>query len=139
MTNGTQTMALLGIVASVAGIAWAVFWPGNRVQGGNAPSTHWDLVYVDDNGILLFTLIRVLSVDPDARRLTAWCSRTGAQRVFKFSKIVKATDVNTGLRINVARLTGPARIKPSSGGAMSSSADAAQDKGHTPWHHMKSA
>lgn len=136
MTTGTQAFAFLSIVVSVAGIAWALFWPGRRVHGGNAPSTHWDLIYVDDNGVLLFTLVRVLKIDPEARRLTAWCSRTGAQRVFKLSKIIKATDVNTGLRINMARLMDVARSQSQSDHASGPDTDTAATDGHGPWRRL---
>jgi hypothetical protein len=113
MSIDTQTIAFVAIVASLVGMAWAIFWPGNRRSGGDLASTHWDLIYVDDNGVLIFTLVRVLSVNHDTRRLTAWCSRTGSERVFKFSKIVKATDVNTGVRIHLRRLSGEPEQRPS--------------------------
>jgi hypothetical protein len=98
----TSSIAYFAIGACVAGILWAVFWPGQRRRDKTRPSNHWELIYVDEDGVLLFTLIRVLHIDTDARRLTAWCSRSGRQRVFKFSKIVKATDVQTGARVHLS-------------------------------------
>jgi hypothetical protein len=59
---------------------------------------------VDDEGVMQFTMVRVLKVNPATRRMTAWCSTSGVERVFKLTKIVKATDVRSGARINIARL-----------------------------------
>lgn len=100
----TQTIAWLAILVGLAGIAWAIFWPLESHPGVNPISSHWDLVYVDDDGVMQFTLVRVLKINPGSRRMTAWCSASGSERVFKLSKIVKATDVRSGARINIARL-----------------------------------
>jgi hypothetical protein len=99
----TSSIAYFAIGACVAGILWAVFWPGQRRRDKTRPSNHWELIYVDEDGVLLFTLIRVLHIDTEARRLTAWCSRSACQRVFKFSKIVKAVDVQTGARVHLVQ------------------------------------
>ena len=104
MKIDSQTIALMAIAVGFAGMAWAVFWPIKAQPGSNSISTHWDLVYVDDDGVMQFTMVRVLKVNPVTRRMTAWCSTSGAERIFKLTKIVKATDVRSGARINVARL-----------------------------------
>lgn len=104
MTLDSQTIALIAIAVGFVGMAWAVFWPVRAQPGSNPISTHWDLVYVDDEGIMQFTMVRVLKVNPATRRMTAWCSTAGVERVFKLNKVVKATDVRSGARINVARL-----------------------------------
>ena len=104
MKIDSQTIALIAITVGFAGMVWAVFWPVKAQPGSNPISTHWDLVYVDDNGVMQFTMVRVLKVNPVTRRMTAWCSTSGAERVFKLTKVVKATDVRSGARINVARL-----------------------------------
>lgn len=106
----TQTIAWIAIIVSLAAIAWAIFWPLEPQPGVNPISTHWDLVYVDDEGAMQFTMVRVLKINPTSRRMTAWCSKSGSERIFKLSKIVKATDVRSGARINIARLIDKPRV-----------------------------
>jgi hypothetical protein len=117
MDTGTQSIAMIAIVASIAGMAWALLWPGARRAGNDVAATLWELVYVDDDGVLLFTMVRVLHLNPETRRMTGWCSRTCAERVFKLSKIVKATDVNSGSRINLSKLVAAAPAVAGPGGA----------------------
>ena len=100
MSYTFEVLALLLVVVSLMGMLWAMFWP-KRGAVAEAGPRHWELVYVDDDGVLLFTMVRVLDIESDANRLTAWCSRTGAQRVFKLSKILKATDAQTGERVRL--------------------------------------
>jgi hypothetical protein len=100
----TNTIALISVVIGFVGMAWAVFWPARSRPGSRPISSHWDIVYVDDEGIMHFTLVRVLKVNPGTRRMTAWCSTTGSERVFKLGKIVKAIDVRSGARIDVMRV-----------------------------------
>lgn len=106
----TQTIAWLAIAIGFIGIAWAIFWPVEPRPGVNPISTHWDLVYVDDDGVMQFTMVRVLKVNPTSRRMTAWCASSGCERVFKLNKIVKATDARSGARINIARLIDKPRV-----------------------------
>lgn len=103
MNTLTQTLVALTILACLIGVAWAALRPGLRRGGADQAATHWDLVYVDEDGVLLVSLVRVLSVDLVNKRMTAWCARSGVQRVFKLSKIVKATDAHTGARVQLAR------------------------------------
>lgn len=119
MALNTDTIALISVVIGFVGMAWAVFWPVRELPGSHPVSTHWDIVYVDDDGIMQFTLVRVIKVNPGTRRMTAWCATAGAERIFKLGKIVKATDVRSGARINVARLmdkprpvAGPDQLDP---------------------------
>lgn len=104
MALNTNTITLISVVLGFIGMAWAIFWPVRGQFGSGPVSTHWDIVYVDDDGIMQFTLVRVIKVNPSTRRMTAWCATRGAERVFKLSKIVKATDVRSGMRINVDQL-----------------------------------
>jgi predicted DNA-binding transcriptional regulator YafY len=110
MSYPFEVLALLLVVVSLMGMLWAMFWPKSGAPSPQAPQ-HWDLVYVDDDGVLLFTMVRVLELNLDSHRLTAWCSRTGAQRVFKLSKILKATDVQSGERV---RLPASQHLNPES-------------------------
>ncbi|MBI5926497.1 MAG: hypothetical protein HY836_12980 [Aquabacterium sp.] len=110
MDIDTQTIAWVAMAVGFVGIAWAIFWPVEPHPGVNPISTHWDLVHVDDNGVMQFTMVRVLKINPTSRRMTAWCSNSGSERVFKLSKIVKATDVRSGARINIARLIDKPRV-----------------------------
>lgn len=129
MTLDSQTIALIAIAVGFVGMVWAVCWPVKAQPGSNPISTHWDLVYVDDNGVMQFTMVRVLKLNPVTRRMTAWCSTTGAERVFKLTKIVKATDVRSGARINVARLMDkPPAVSGSQTGA-AQAADSQQEAG----------
>jgi hypothetical protein len=100
MSYPFEVLALLLVVVSLMGMLWAMFWPKRRGAADQAPR-HWDLVYVDDDGVLLFTMVRVLDINLDSQRLTAWCSRTGAQRVFKLGKILKVTDAQSGERVRL--------------------------------------
>ncbi len=104
MTPDLQSVAIFAIAAALAGIAWALFWPVTTRACGAAVSAHWDLAYLDDDGVLRFTVVRVIAFNFDTRRMTAWCTSTGCERVFKLGRIVKATDVRHGRRIDLARL-----------------------------------
>ncbi len=104
MTPDLQTIAVFAIAAALAGIAWALFWPVTSRAREASVSAHWDLAYLDDDGVLRFTVVRVIAFNFDTRRMTAWCTSTGCERVFKLSRIVKATDVRHGRRIDLARL-----------------------------------
>ena len=111
MDIDTQTIAWVAMAVGLVGIAWAIFWPVEPHHPGVNPiSTHWDLVYVDDNGVMQFTMVRVLKINPTSRRMTAWCAASGSERIFKLSKVVKATDVRSGARINIARLIDKPRV-----------------------------
>jgi hypothetical protein len=104
MTLDLQTIAIVAILVALAGIAWALFWPvTSRGRRANV-SAHWDLAYLDDDGVLRFTVVRVIAFNFSTRRMTAWCTSRGSERVFKLSRIVKATDVRNGARIDLARL-----------------------------------
>lgn len=100
MSYPYEVLALALVVASLVGMLWAMFWP-RQEQRKEATPAHWDLVYVDDDGTLLFTLVHVLSLNVDNHRLVGWCARTGTQKVFKLSKILKATDAQTGERVRL--------------------------------------
>jgi hypothetical protein len=104
MALNTNTIAMISVLIGVVGMGWAIFWPVHAQPGKHPVSTHWDIVYVDDDGIMQFTLVRVIKVNIGTRRMTAWCSTQGAERVFKLGKIVKATDVRNGSRIHLAHL-----------------------------------
>lgn len=106
----TQTIAWIVIAVCFAGVAWGIFWPIEGHADVHTISTHWELVHVDDDGILQFTMVRVLKINPTSRRMTAWCASRGCERVFKLSKIVKATDVRSGARVNIARLIDKPRV-----------------------------
>lgn len=124
MALNTNTIAMISVVIACVGMAWAIFWPVHGQPGRRAVSTHWDIVYVDDDGTVLFTHVRVLKVNPGTRRMTAWCSATGSERVLRLGKIVRATDVRSGARIDIAGLlerpfapepasrTAPGRLRP---------------------------
>lgn len=105
----TQTWIWLVIAVACTGVAWAIFWPVEPSPGFHPISTHWDLVYVDDDGVMQFTMVRVLKINPTTRRMTAWCASSGSERVFRLSKVVKATDLRSGARVNIARLIDHAR------------------------------
>jgi hypothetical protein len=111
MSHTHEVLALVLVLASLVGMLWAMFWPRQDQRKAPLPA-HWDLVYVDDDGALLFTLVRVLELNPDSHRLVGWCARTGSQRVFKLSKILKATDAQTGERV---RLPGVSALRPVEG------------------------
>lgn len=110
MDIDTQTVVWVVIALGVVGMAWGIFWPVEPQPGINPISTHWELVHVDDEGVMQFTLVRVLKINPTTRRMTAWCASSGSERVFKLSKVVKATDVRSGARINIARLIDKPRV-----------------------------
>jgi predicted DNA-binding transcriptional regulator YafY len=100
MSYTHEVLALVLVLASLVGMLWAMFWPRQDQRKASLPA-HWDLVYVDDDGALMFTLVRVLELNTGSHRLVGWCARTGTQRVFKLSKILKATDAQTGERVRL--------------------------------------
>ena len=104
MTLDLQTIAIVAILVALAGIAWALFWPVTSRARRADVSAHWDLAYLDDDGVLRFTVVRVITFNFTTRRMMAWCTSSGSERVFKLSRIVKATDVRNGVRIDLARL-----------------------------------
>lgn len=110
MDIDAQTLAWLAMGMGLVGMAWAIFWPLTPSTDMRPVSTHWEIVYVDEDGVMQLTMVRVLKVNPTSRRMTAWCARSGSERVFKLSKIVKATDARSGLRINLAHLIDAPRV-----------------------------
>jgi predicted DNA-binding transcriptional regulator YafY len=100
MSYPNEVLALALVLASLVGMLWAMFWPRQDQRKAPLP-THWDLVYVDEDGTLLFSMVRVLELNVENHRLVGWCARTGTQRVFKLGKILKATDVQTGERVRL--------------------------------------
>lgn len=111
MAFDTNTIALISVVLGFIGMAWAIFWPVKAHPGSHPISSHWDIVYVNDEGVMQFTLVRVIKINPSSRRMTAWCATAGSERIFKLGKIVKATDVRSGARINMAALIDRHRLQ----------------------------
>lgn len=96
---GLLLAALLG-----AGL-WAV-WRGiqpHTAAPRDEPPTLWDLAHVDDDGVLRFSVVRVLHVDVVGMRMVGWCTRSQTQRVFRLSRVLKATHVATGRRVRLPR------------------------------------
>ena len=108
MTFDLQTIALFGITAGFMALVWGLFWPVKASARRSPLATHWRLVYMDDGGRTQFTTVRVIKINAESKRMMAWCSKTGSERVFKLGQIVKAKDLRTGARINVSRLRGKA-------------------------------
>lgn len=108
MTLDLQTIALFGITAGFMALVWGLFWPVKATSRRAPLATHWRLVYLDDGGRTQFTTVRVIKINAESKRMMAWCSTTGSERVFKLGQIVKAKDLRTGARINISRLKGKA-------------------------------
>jgi hypothetical protein len=60
-------------------------------------------MYIDENGVLQRSTVRVIALHPDMRRLTVWCDALGRESTLKISKIVEASDLNSGRKVNLHR------------------------------------
>lgn len=94
------------LLAAVLGAGlWAAWrWAQPQVATPrDEPPTLWDLAHVDDDGVLRFSVVRVLHVDMAGMRMVGWCTRSQTQRVFRLSRVLKATHVATGRRVRLPR------------------------------------
>ncbi len=64
---------------------------------------YWDLMYLDENGALRRSTIRVIALHADSRRMTVWSDALGGECILKISKIVEASDLQTGRKVNLHR------------------------------------
>ena len=107
MGSGFQIIAIFSVSACLLGLGWLVYRARSRADAGDDHHSargpaYWEVIYVTEDGTLLFTTLRVISVDIEARRFTAWCHSSGRERSFKIGKIVEARDLNRGgAKVNV--------------------------------------
>ncbi|MDI1270971.1 MAG: hypothetical protein PSV40_17955 [Polaromonas sp.] len=64
---------------------------------------YWKVMFIDQNGVLQKSTVRVITLHSDLRRLTVWCDALGRECVLKISKIVEASDLQSGRKVNLHR------------------------------------
>jgi hypothetical protein len=100
----SNAMAVGGMFAFMEGISRALFKPqGAAVPRGEQGPYYWSVMYIDENGVLRRSTMRVISVHPDMRRLTVWSDALGRECALKISKIVEASDLQSGRKVNLPR------------------------------------
>lgn len=62
----------------------------------------WSIMYIDANGILQNTTVRLVGVHPGLRSLTLRREADEQEIIVRVSKIVEAIDIRTGRRIDLA-------------------------------------
>ncbi len=105
MSTLLDLLACLPLTVLFAASLWAA-WRWARPQAPaprDEQPTLWDLAHVDDDGVLRFTVVRVLHVDATRMRMVGWCTRSQTQRVFRLSRVLKATHVATGRPVKLPR------------------------------------
>jgi len=97
--------AATGMFAFMDGLGRAFFNPG-----GQQPSSkrdpgpfYWKVMYIDEDGVLRRSTVRVIALNPDLRRLTVWSDALGRECTLKISKIVEANDLQSGRKVNLHR------------------------------------
>ncbi|MGH6647157.1 hypothetical protein [Aquabacterium sp.] len=93
-----------GMFAFMDGLGRAFFKPGAPSPVPRDPGPfYWKVMYIDDNGVLQRSTVRVIALHPDMRRLTVWCDALGRESTLKISKIVEASDLQSGRKVNLHR------------------------------------
>jgi|GWRWMinimDraft_5_1066013.scaffolds.fasta_scaffold00909_4 hypothetical protein len=105
MRINSNPMTAMGMFAFMDGLGRAFFKP----SGPAAPMPpdpgpfYWKVMYIDENGVLQKSTVRVITLHTDLRRLTVWCDALGRECVLKISKIVEASDLLSGRKVNLHR------------------------------------
>ena len=60
-------------------------------------------MYMEERGVLKKSTVRVITLHTDLRRLTVWCDALGRECVLKISRIVEASDLQSGRKVNLHR------------------------------------
>jgi len=102
-SDASATMGM-GVFAFMESIGRALFKPqeaaaSRREQG----PFYWSVMYIDENGVLRRSTMRVISVLPDQRSLKVWSDALGRECLLKISKIVEASDLQSGRKVNLPR------------------------------------
>ncbi|CAH0349434.1 hypothetical protein [Aquabacterium sp. CECT 9606] len=100
----SNPMAAMGMFALMDGLGRALFKPSGPAPHQPDPGPfYWKVMYIDDNGMLQRSTMRVITLHTDLRRLTVWCDALGRECVLKISKIVEASDLQSGRKVNLHR------------------------------------
>lgn len=91
-----------GMFAFMDGFGRAFFKPNDTARREPGPF-YWKVMYIDEDGVLQRSTVRVISLHPDMRRLTVWCDALGREHTVKISKIVEANDLHSGRKVNLHR------------------------------------
>lgn len=93
-----------GMFAFMDGFGRALFKPHGADAAKREPGPfYWKVLYIDENGVLQRSTVRVITLHPDMRRLTVWCDALGREHTVKISKIVEASDLQSGRKVNLHR------------------------------------
>ena len=104
MRLNSNPMTAMGMLAFMDGLGRAFFKPTGPAPSRPDPGPfYWKVMYIDENGVLRRSTIRVITLHTDLRRLTVWCDALGRECVLKISKIVEASDLQSGRKVNLHR------------------------------------
>ncbi len=104
MRLNSNPMTAMGMLTFMDGLGRALFKPSGPPPSRQEPGPfYWKLMYIDENGLLRRSTVRVITLHPDMRRLTVWSDALGRECVLKISKIVEASDLHSGRKVNLHR------------------------------------
>ncbi|RZI86382.1 MAG: hypothetical protein EOP38_01720 [Rubrivivax sp.] len=103
MRLNSGAAAAVGMFALMDGIGRVLFKPGASVAAKREGPCYWSVMYIDEDGILRRSTIRVIALHADMRRLTVWSDAMGRECMLKISKIVEASDLHSGRKVNLNR------------------------------------
>jgi hypothetical protein len=93
-----------GMFAFMDGLGRAFFKPAGPAPARRDPGPfYWKVMYIDEDGVLCRSTVRVIALNPDMRRLTVWSDALGRECTLKISKIVEASDLQSGRKVNLHR------------------------------------
>jgi hypothetical protein len=105
MRLNSNANAAMGVFAFMESLGRVLFF---RPEGGALTRRehgpyYWSIMFIDENGLLCRSNIRVIAVLPDMRRIKVWSDTLGRECVLKVSRIVEASDLQSGRRVNMTR------------------------------------
>jgi hypothetical protein len=94
----------MGMFAFMESLGRALFKPQDAATSHHKQGPfYWSVMYIDENGVLRRSTVRVISVQPGTRFLKVWSDVLGREGLLKISKIVEASDLQSGRKVNLPR------------------------------------
>lgn len=103
MTLGAQAIGIVTVMLLAVGALWALLTAprGEGVREREPASHYWAVTYLEEDGTMVSTTVRLLTIEPQMRRIRAWCYASANERVLNTQKILQARDLNNGTEVDV--------------------------------------
>lgn len=103
MRLNTNPGVATGMFAFMDGLGRALSFKASTPVRYDLGPFYWKVMYIDEDGVLRRSNVRVIALHPDLRRLTVWSDALGRECILKISKIVEANDLQSGRKVNLHR------------------------------------